>query len=482
MELQSDQPQHILPTAQKQQSAVTREGRALLKNLCCGLGLLFFRRSAIREAVVSINQIAILVCCYTLTILIASYLITPYPVFDGYGMDYLGVDLLISCIIGFALAKISGDHTLLPRFLTLVYSLAPFPYLILYVGLPHLPVSILVTGYFVYLAWIIGVVCFIIGSLLAWRKLKTVIAVTLWLGVSYSIANASPGFWYQGYATNEWDTELDDGYVEVNQEQVYYNQFGLLHHTLKPIQSGVEGVTDLFFVGFGSDSRQDVFMKEISHVQRFMDNNLGTAGRSVALINNVATLDTVPLASASNLKFTLNHLARKMNPDEDVVFLYLTSHGSEDHDLAVSMLPLDLNDLRPEHIKTYFDNAGIRWRIILVSACYAGGFIEPMMDDYSLILTAAAADKTSFGCSNENEFTYFGEALFKAAPQGDYTFIPSIQSAMAAIRERELSEGLPPSEPQLFIGEKMKQKLGEIEQQLARYPAERFERALIAQH
>lgn len=263
---------------------------------------------------------------------------------------------------------------------------------------------------------------------------------------------------------------------------MYYNQFSLLHHTLKPIQPGVEGVTDLFFVGFGSDSRQDVFMKEVNHVQHFMDNNLGTAGRSVTLINNVATLETVPLASASNLKFTLNHLARKMDPDEDVVFLYLTSHGSEDHDLAVSMSPLDLNDLRPEHIKTYFDNAGIRWRIILVSACYAGGFIEPMMDDYSLILTAAAADKTSFGCSNENEFTYFGEALFKAAPQGDYAFIPSIQNAMAAIRERELSEGLPPSEPQLFIGEKMKQKLREIEQQLARYPAERFQRALIAQH
>jgi len=138
------------------------------------------------------------------------------------------------------------------------------------------------------------------------------------------------------------------------------------------------------------------------------------------------------------------------------------------------MWPLSLNDLRPEHIREYLDNAGIRWRIILVSACYSGGFIEPLMDDYTLVLTAAASDRTSFGCSNENEFTYFGEALFKETPDAPYQFLTSFNRAIAEIRARELSEGLPPSNPQLFVGERMREKLDDIERQLARYSVERF--------
>lgn len=116
-------------------------------------------------------------------------------------------------------------------------------------------------------------------------------------------------------------------------------------------------------------------MREIGHVQRVMSEQLGASGRSVALINNLKLINTTPLASSTNLRIALNHLGSKMNRDEDVIFLYLTSHGSMDHELSVQMWPLDLNAVRPEDIKTYLDNAGIRWRIILISACYSGGFI-----------------------------------------------------------------------------------------------------------
>lgn len=53
-------------------------------------------------------------------------------------------------------------------------------------------------------------------------------------------------------------------------------------------------MTDLFFVGFGSDAAQDVFMREVGHVQRAMNKNLGASGRSVVLINNLKTIDTTP--------------------------------------------------------------------------------------------------------------------------------------------------------------------------------------------
>ncbi|MDH5480406.1 MAG: C13 family peptidase [Nitrosomonas sp.] len=448
-----------------------REFYALFSNLYCGVKLLCFRRSAIEQAVVSFDQIFLLICLYGLTVLITSYLITPYPVFDTYGLEYLSVELLITFLIGFALAKLAGEQGRLSRFLILVYSISPFLYVVVYAGLPHLPDTLLLTGYLLYMVWIIGVIFFMAYMLLDRQKSKAAFIVALWLAASYSLASTSLSFWYEGYNPDE--TFYED-YDPINQEQVYYNQFALLSEALKPIKPGVAGTTDLFFVGFGSDASQDVFMKEVGHVQRFMDQSLGTTGRSIALINNSTTIDTVPLASSTNLKFSLNHLGEIMDRDEDVVFLYLTSHGSQDHDFSVNMWPLDLNDLRPESIKDYLDNAGIRWRIILISACYSGGFIDTLKDEYSLILTASATDKTSFGCSNENEFTYFGEALFKNAKAVPYPFIASFEQAMAEIRERELSENLPPSEPQLFVGSKMKERISLLEQDMSQYNHERF--------
>lgn len=215
-------------------------------------------------------------------------------------------------------------------------------------------------------------------------------------------------------------------------------------------------------------------MREIGHVQRVMNERLGASGRSVVLINNLKTINTTPLASSTNLNIALSHLGSKMNRDEDVVFLYLTSHGSMDHELSVQMWPLDLNAIRPEDIKTYLDNAGIRWRIILISACYSGGFIKALQNEYSLIFTAAAPDKASFGCSHENEYTYFGEAIFKNVEAKPYQFIDSFNRAITNITQRENNENLTPSEPQLYVGSLMKEKLRLLEQDIVRYTPERF--------
>ena len=120
------------------------------------------------------------------------------------------------------------------------------------------------------------------------------------------------------------------------------------------------------------------------------------------------------------------------------------------------------------------DESGIRWRIVLVSACYSGGFVEPLKDDHTLIMTAAAYNKKSFGCSNANEYTYFGQAIFKDMPAGPYQFVSRFKEAMAAIAEREQREGLEPSEPQLFVGSLMNDKLEQLERDMERYPVERF--------
>lgn len=462
-------------TKESKQSAFNKGLHGFTRNLCCGIKLLCFRRPAIEQLTVNSDQFALLLGFYTLTVLAVSYGLTPHPVFDASGLSYLGIELLIALLVGFAVAKITRNQSDLLLFLILTYSILPFLYAISSIIFPYLPDEFLDIGYAVYAIWSFALCFYIVLQMLDSQTVKAFLIAVLWLGASYPLANAPFSFWYEDFdfaKAMAAYTDADLSYI--NQEEVYYNQYRLLNNALNPIEPGVDGVTDLFFIGFGSDAAQDVFMHEIGHVQRVVNKHLGASGRSVSLINNLKTIDTVPLASSSNLRIALSHLGNKMNREEDVVFLYLTSHGSVNHELSVNMWPLELNDVRPEDIKAYLDNAGIRWRIILISACYSGGFIGPLQDEYSLILTAAAADRTSFGCTHENEYTYFGEALFNSVEDRPYQFIANFSHAMNAIKQRESLENLTSSEPQLFVGSLMKQKLQQLEHDMARYSPERF--------
>lgn len=464
-----------IPKESKQSGLIT-ELQTLILNLYCGIRLLCFRRNVLEQVTVSHDQFILLLGIYGLTAFVASYVVTPNPVFDLFGLGYLSVELLITLLLGFILTKLTSKQSDLLKLLIITYCILPFRYLISFAVLPSLPETLFATGYVIFVLWSLGIYFYIAWQLLDQHKFKAVLIVLFWVGSSYSLVNFPFSFWYEDYDyTHEMaafpDTTL---YDDVNQEYVYYNQSMLLNSALNPIQPGIEGVTDLFFVGFGSDATQDVFMREINQVQRVMNERLGASGRSVALINNLKMINTTPLASSTNLKIALNHLGSKMNRDEDVVFLYLTSHGSMDHELSVQMWSLDLNAVRPEDIKTYLDNAGIRWRIILISACYSGGFIKALQNEYSLIFTAAASDKASFGCSHENEYTYFGEALFKNIEDEPYQFIESFNRAITKIAQRELLENLTPSEPQLFVGSQMKEKLQLLQQDMVHYTPERF--------
>ena len=58
---------------------------------------------------------------------------------------------------------------------------------------------------------------------------------------------------------------------------------------------------------------------------------------------------------------------------------------------------------------------------MVISACYSGGFLDALKDEDTLMITAARHDRQSFGCADENEFTYFGRAYFEEAlPQASW--------------------------------------------------------------
>ncbi|HEY6838021.1 MAG TPA: C13 family peptidase [Geobacteraceae bacterium] len=251
-------------------------------------------------------------------------------------------------------------------------------------------------------------------------------------------------------------------------EETIYAQPFLLERQLTALHPGEPGVPHLYFVGFAGYAEEDVFRHEIAVISKLFDERFGTAHRSVTLVNSPSTLERLPIASRTALDLTLRQIGSIMNRNEDILFLYLTSHGSEEHDLEVSFQPLELDPIDPAGLKEMLAASGIRWKVIVVSACYSGGFVDTFRDDDTLVITASDKEHSSFGCGTESDFTYFGKAYFDEELRRSYSFTDAFARAKEAIGKREAAEGETPSNPQMALGRGIAQQLHRLE---ARLPA-----------
>jgi hypothetical protein len=227
---------------------------------------------------------------------------------------------------------------------------------------------------------------------------------------------------------------------------------------VRPTQPGKPGV---FFVGFAGDGDQGVFRREAQFASEAFGARFGSLDRSVLLINDVDDRDSFPLASVSGLQQTLKVLASRMNPAEDVLVLFLTSHGSADG-LEVDNGSLPLSQLSPDDLSAALDASGIRWRVVVVSACYAGVFLDALKSETSAVITAADAGHSSFGCEDDRELTWFGEAFLKDSLPGSASLEQAFEKAAGLIAKRETQEHQVHSNPQLYMGPLMRRKLAEL--------------------
>jgi hypothetical protein len=134
--------------------------------------------------------------------------------------------------------------------------------------------------------------------------------------------------------------------------------------------------------------------------------------------------------------------------------------------LSARFWPFGINDLSAQALATALDDSGIKWRVLVVSACYSGGFIDYLRNDHTLVITAARWDRNSFGCGHEEAFTYFGRAYFDQALRRETSFVRAFDRARDLVSRREKAEGYVPSEPQIAVGRAIVAKLAEIEKRL----------------
>ncbi len=317
--------------------------------------------------------------------------------------------------------------------------------------------------------WVLGLLLLIGGGVLFWglrrstgRQQLPAVWLSLMAAVGFGWVSDAlyvrPAVWYAG------DTAESAEYTVIGQEgeRLLFEQPERIQRAVGQIAPREPGQPNAFFVGFAGYGEQKVFAEEIALAAQVIGTRYGSVNRSVSLVNDQRDLNAFPLATAAGLRRTLLEVGKRMDRSEDILFLVVSSHGEKGAEVVVENGELPLRQLDGAELADAIHDAGIRWKVVVISACFAGGFIEALKDDYSIILTAAAADRTSFGCSDDRDLTYFGEAFLRDALPGAKSLREAFSRAKTYIGNREGIEGVEPSDPQAFFGAALEKHMGEI--------------------
>jgi hypothetical protein len=278
-----------------------------------------------------------------------------------------------------------------------------------------------------------------IGSF--WREASLVLAL--------AFAVASPAFAQQGKPAAPKITKAEARYDTPQQAELMQRQIA----ALAPQKSGV---TDVYVIGVAGWATQDVFLNELNGMIAVAGKALPLSG-TVRLINSPETSKDIPLASRQNFAAAVRAVGRVMDKDEDVLMLFMTSHGTR-NGIALQ-LPAVLVPLSPREVAAVLNREGIKYRLVIVSACYSGVFVKPLANESTIVLTAADARSTSFGCADKRQWTYFGDALFNHSLKAGVDLQVAFANARGLIAGWEKFDRFKPSNPQAHFGAAAVRKL-----------------------
>ena len=377
--------------------------------------------------------------------------------FNAFGIPALGLTVLMLLALAFVLARRSHP---------------PLPYRqSLFIVVTALPVLIVLDHFSGRWARTATIALVLYALVYVWRALRafsgaaqpraialsiTLLCGCVWLGHEVYLF---PSLWLP----KETDSAADSTWKADVSESLLFDQQSRIDKALNAVSVSDGSGPSVFFVGFAGVGSQKVFAEEIEFASRMVAERYDTAHKELLLINDRRDRETYPLATVSGLRYALKGIARKMNLQRDILFLSLSSHGSDEPELSVSNGSLDLDQVTGENLMQALRDSGIRWRIIVISACHAGAFVPVLKDPSTIIITAAASDRTSFGCSDDRDLTYFGEAFYRDALPRASSLEEAFALARSAISKREASEHITPSEPQAYFG-------ADLERVLAQHP------------
>ncbi len=225
--------------------------------------------------------------------------------------------------------------------------------------------------------------------------------------------------------------------------------------TVTPSVSQVHAVDDarkVSVVSFGLFGDQGVFRSEATGAAQVVAGRFGSGPINVQYNSKKGGGATI-----EGLATSLQVATNGMDAENDVLFLILTSHGSR-AGLAVKAGRLT-QTLTPSNLAEMLARTGMRYKVVVISACYSGIFIPRLANPDTLVITAADADHPSFGCRDKAKWTYFGNAFFNVALRQAQSLKDAFVVARALVKKRELRERFEPSNPLMTGGENVQRLL-----------------------
>ncbi|QRM30719.1 C13 family peptidase [Microvirga sp. VF16] len=235
-----------------------------------------------------------------------------------------------------------------------------------------------------------------------------------------------------------------------------YEAHGQTARRAEPVKLAPQrpGQVDVYILSFGLWGPQSVFESEAKGAARILEGQFGSKGRSIVLFNTKRRAG----ATAQTLVAATRAVGQTLDPAEDIVALVLTSHGAPEGIGLVAGRNASL--MTPSDVRALLDQTRAQHRVVIVSACYSGVFARELADARTLVITAAAADKPSFGCRDGATWTYFGDAFFNKALRGERRLDVAFERARGLVTQRERREGFDPSNPQIAGGSQVLERLG----------------------
>jgi len=307
----------------------------------------------------------------------------------------------------------------------------------------------------VVIAWSVAAACRLVLSAAGWAGTAARIAAYLVIAATFVTAL-------------EWDTiksraaplflgdEGDTSYPPIDAEALWTAQPRLLASEVKPLTDARQEGRSIYLLAFAPGGSQQLFGREAEAVLRELSDRYAGEGRPALFSNAREHLLVHPLANRTNLEGAIAAIRRSYEPSRDIVFIYLTSHGGPDGTLATD-LP-DYTSLAPlsaEFLANALDEAKIARRVVIVSACYSGTWIKPLSSPDTIVLTASAADRTSFGCDDSRKYTVFGQAVVDSALNRGVSLRGAFEEIQRRVASEEAVSGVQPSLPQVYVGERM---------------------------
>jgi hypothetical protein len=241
-------------------------------------------------------------------------------------------------------------------------------------------------------------------------------------------------------------------------ESVDARQHALLTAAVGRLAPQRKGIADVYTIAVAAWADEDVFVKELDGTIASLAKVLPIEQRVLRLVNGPDPNAPSPLATRNNIAAAVRAESQVMAKDEDILLLFITSHGARAGvGLQLPRRPPAL--LAARDLAAMLDGAGIRHRVVIVSACYSGTFVPPLANDDTIVITAADAMHPSFGCAPGREWTYFGDAFFNRSLYPGVDFQRAFNDARMTISAWELADKLTPSNPQAHFGPALLEKL-----------------------